>query len=380
MGKSLKGKELGKGISQRKDGLYQARFINRFGKRQTIYAKTYNDITKKLRDAQYEDEKQINVVTSNMTLDEWYDVWMTTCKKHCRDTTRRTYSVQYNRLREELGWRKLTNLNLVIIQNAFNNLKSDKSRRDCKALLVDMLNRAFESDLVNKNVAVSVNTKIDYTESPEKHVLTPDEIQLLYQSTRDSQLYPFFVLALNTGMRMGEILGLTWECVDFETGFIHVEKTLCYLPNAGTALYEFHPPKSKAGKRNIPMSKQVVEILQEQKAWRDKVNTRFKAQPGFEDLVFTSKTNHPLHESNIRTAIRYLVNRINAENPAQTFEAFTPHCLRHTFATNCIAKGMRPKTLQKLLGHNSLQMTMDLYCHVLDSTLKDEMSIITEMV
>ena len=80
MGKSLKGKELGKGISQRKDGLYQARFINRFGKRQTIYAKTYNDITKKLRDAQYEDEKQINVVTSNMTLDEWYNVWMTTCK------------------------------------------------------------------------------------------------------------------------------------------------------------------------------------------------------------------------------------------------------------------------------------------------------------
>ena len=361
MGKSLKGKELGKGISQRKDGLYQARFINRFGKRQTIYAKTYNDITKKLRDAQYEDEKQINVVTSNMTLDEWYNVWMTTCKKHCRDTTRRTYSVQYNRLREELGWRKLTNLNLVIIQNAFNNLKSDKSRRDCKALLVDMLNRAFESDLVNKNVAVSVNTKIDGTEQPEKRVLTPDEIQVLYQSTRNSQLYPFFVLALNTGMRMGEILGLTWECVDFEIGFIHVEKTLCYLPNNGTAIYEFHPPKSKAGKRNIPMSKQVMEILQEQKAWRDKVNSRFKAQPGFENLVFTSKTNHPLHESNIRTAIRYLVNRINTENPAQTFEVFTPHCLRHTFATNCITKGMRPKTLQKLLGHNSLQMTMDLY-------------------
>ena len=74
------------------------------------------------------------------------------------------------------------------------------------------------------------------------------------------------------------------------------------------------------------------------------------------------------------------VNRINTENPVQTFEVFAPHCLRHTFATNCIAKGMRPKTLQKLLGHNSLQMTMDLYCHVLDSTLKDEMSIITEMV
>ena len=137
MGKSLNGKELGRGITQRKDGLYQARFINRFGKRQTIYAKTYNEITKKLRDEQYEDEKQLNVVDSNMTLDEWYEVWLETCKKNCRNTTKRTYSIQYNRLRKDLGWRKLTNLNLVIVQNAFNDMKSDSTRRDSKALLVD---------------------------------------------------------------------------------------------------------------------------------------------------------------------------------------------------------------------------------------------------
>lgn len=380
MGKSLKGKELGRGISQRKDGLYQARFINRFGKRQTVYAKTYSEITKKLRDGQYEDEKQLNVVSSNITLDEWYAIWLDTCKKNCRDTTKRTYTIQYNRLREELGWRKLTSLNLVIIQKAFNNLKTDSSRRDCKAVLVDILNRAVEADLISKNVALAVNTKIEGREQAEKRVLTTEEIQMLYQSTRDSQLYPFLVLALNTGMRMGEILGLTWDSVDFESGIIHVEKTLCYLPNNGKAIYEFHPPKSKAGKRNIPMSKVVQEVLQEQKAWVNDVNTRFKPQRGFEDLVFISKTNHPLHESNIRASILYLVDRINEENPAEEFERFTPHCLRHTFATNCIAKGMRPKTLQKLLGHNSLQMTMDLYCHVLDETLKEEMSIIAEMV
>lgn len=380
MGKSLKGKELGKGISQRKDGLYQARFINRFGKRQTIYAKTMHEITKKLRDEQYEDERQINVVNSNMTLDEWFDTWMDTCKRNCRDTTKRTYTIQYNRLREKLGWRKLTNLNLMIIQDAFNNLKTDASRRDCKAVLVDMLNRAMEADLIVKNVALSVNTKIEGKERPEKRVLTEKEIQLLYQSARDSQLYPFLVLALNTGMRMGELLGLTWDCVDFKNGIIHVEKTLCYLPNNGNAIYEFHPPKSKAGKRNIPMSKLVRETLQEQRTWRDGVMNRFEPQVGFEDLVFTSKTNRPLHESNMRAAIDYLIDRINVQNPEKEFERFTPHCLRHTFATNCIAKGMKPKTLQKLLGHNSLQMTMDLYCHVLDETLKEEMANITEMV
>lgn len=380
MGKSLKGKELGKGITQRKDGLYQARFVNRFGKRQTIYAKTYNDITKKLRDSQYEDEKQLNIVNSNMTLDEWYVVWLETCKMNCRDTTKRTYKIQYNRLREELGWRKLKDLNLVVIQKAFNHLKTDSSRRDCKAVLVDMLNRAVEADLLNKNAALSVNTKIERKEAVEKRVLTTEEIKLLYQSSKGSQLYPFFVVALNTGMRIGEILGLTWDCVDFDNNMLRVEKTLCHLPNNGNAIYEFHPPKSKAGKRNIPMSKQVKEVLQEQKAWHDGILTRFQPQAGFENLVFTSKTNHPLNASNIRTAILYLVDRISEVNPAEKFERFTPHCLRHTFATNCIAKGMRPKTLQKLLGHNSLQMTMDLYCHVLDETLKEEMAIVAEMV
>ena len=218
-----KGKELGKGISQRKDGIYQARFINRFGKQQTIYAGTYTDITKKLRTEMYMDEKQINVVNSTMTLDEWYDSWINVCKTHCRDTTKRTYAIQYNRLREELGWRKLSQLNLVILQDAFNQLATDTMRADCKSLLVDMLNRAVETELLNKNIA------------------------------------------LGTGMRMGEILGLTWDCIDFENGVIKVEKTLCYLPNNGNAIYEFHRPKTKAGRRNIPMTKEVRDILLKQK-------------------------------------------------------------------------------------------------------------------
>ena len=76
MGKSLNGKELGKGLSQRKDGLYQGRFVNRFGKKQTVYAKTLNEVRQKLRNEQYEDEKALNVVAKDVTLDEWYEIWM----------------------------------------------------------------------------------------------------------------------------------------------------------------------------------------------------------------------------------------------------------------------------------------------------------------
>ncbi len=381
MGKSLKGKELGNGISQRKDGTYCARFVDRFGKRKSIYAKSYSEIRKKLREKQYEDEKQINIVENNMTLDEWFDEWINTCKRNCRDTTIRTYNIQYNRLREELGWRKLANLNLVVVQRAFNNLKSDASRADCKSILIDMLNRAMESDLIIKNVALSVNTVLEHNMRirEEKRVLTSDEIEILYKASRDGRLYPLFVIALNTGMRIGEIIGLTWDCIDFENGMIYVTQTLCYIPNNGNAIYELHPPKSKAGRRSIPMTKLVIEILLEQKTWKDDVNARFEPKLGFEDLVFTSKTNHPLHVANIKESINYLIKKINSENPEINFEHFTPHCLRHTFATNCIANGMKPKTLQRLLGHNSLQMTMDLYCHVLDDTIKEELGAFNEM-
>lgn len=380
MGKSLNGKELGKGITQRKDGLYQARFINRFGKRQTLYGKTISEITKKLRDEQYNDERQLNIISSGMTLDEWFERWITTCKQHCRNTTLRSYEVQYNRLRPVLGWRKLSSLNLVVLQEAFNHLKTDASRSDCRAVLIDMLNRAVEADLLVKNVAYGINAVLDDEEIEEKRILSDDEIEILLNTNKGCSLQNFLILGLGTGMRMGEMLGLTWDCVDFDKGIISVRQTLAYLPNNGKAIYEFHKTKTKAGKRDIPMTVEVKNALLSQQRWKNHVAIRHNPRPGMENLVFCSKTNNPIHESNIRGAIRYLVDKINRENSDLIFEPFTPHGLRHTFATKCIAKGMRPKTLQKILGHNSLQMTMDLYCHVEACTIKEEMGLVGEVV
>lgn len=375
MGKSFKGKELGNAIYQRSNGTYEARYIDRFGKMHSVYGKTITEVGKKQREKIYENEKQLNVVDEKMTLDEWYEKWITVCKVHCRTTTKRMFEIQYNRIKESLGWRKLTGLNLVVLQDAFNELGSDKSRRDCKALLVDIHNRAVEADLLVKNPALGINPVIDGKTKSEKRILSREEINTLLENSKGGMMYPILIVALGTGMRMGEILGLTWDCVDFKKRIITVEKTLTYLPRDGIiAQYEMHKTKTPAGNRKIPMTDNVYDILLLQKERRADIATHFEPRKGFENLVFTSKTNNPINASNIKDSLNYILDKINRGNPDDFFEHLTPHGLRHTFATNCIENGMEPKVLQKILGHSTLQMTMDLYCHVREDTLADEMA------
>lgn len=396
MGKSLNGKELGTGISQRKDRRYQARFINRFGNRQTIYAKTVTEITKRLREEQYQDDKQVNVISSSMTLDEWFEEWIITCKGNCRNTTLRTYRYNYNRLREELGWRKLNDLNLIVVQKVFNNLSTDNMRKTSKIVFNNMMKSALKSKLITTNFATDINIKtsktvkkekgkkitVSNTAKRERRVLTDKEIETILQDTiiNNRKLYNFIVVALGTGMRSGEILGLTWDCINFENNTINIEKTLVSVGGNGAGCYEFHLPKTESGIREIPMTKKVNEAFKNQKEIKSSIEVKYKARDDFEDLVFCSIHNRPLNTKNIIRSIKTASNRINEKNSELNFKPFTPHEMRHTFATKAIAKGMRPKSLQKILGHSNLAITMNLYCHVESESLKEQMSLLDEMV
>ena len=137
MGKSLKGKELGQGISQRKDGRYQARYTNRYGKRITLYAKTVTEIYKKLQNSQYEDSNLLNKDkgSSSITLNEWFDIWLQTYKRNCRQTSISNYTVAYKRIGNLIGHLKINDINLNILQESFNQIKSNESRKKSKKIL-----------------------------------------------------------------------------------------------------------------------------------------------------------------------------------------------------------------------------------------------------
>lgn len=380
MGKSLNGKELGKGITQRKsDKLYQGRFVNRFGKKQTVYGQTLNEVRQKLRNEQYEDERALNVVTREMTLDEWYKIWMDTCKKNCRNSTKETYAGHYRRIQKALGWRKLTALNLIIMQQAINELNTDNERKNSKKILVDMLEKAIDSDLLTRNAAKQINTVISKEEKKERRVLTVSEAEIFLNHAQDTFYYNLFVVALETGMRIGELIGLMWKNVDFEKCVVHVQHTLCYFRKDGKYIFELHDTKTSNGKRTIPLTKKALNALKKQKMQRQMILLKSEeAQDEYKDLVFVTKNNRPTQPFIVQECMNATIRHIQKEQPE--FERFSPHCFLHTFATRAIENGVPPKTLQKLLGHGSLLMTMDLYCHVTDDTLFDAIALMEKSV
>lgn len=133
-----------------------------------------------------------------------------------------------------------------------------------------------------------------------------------------------------------------------------------------------HDAKTYNSKRDIPLTTETIRALMRQKFKKQEIILKGNtASKEYEDLVFFTQNNRPTHQILINQSIKVTIYRANAAGIE--LQRFTSHTFRHTFATRAIERGMNPKTLQKILGHSTLQMTMDLYCHVTDDTLFAEM-------
>ena len=258
------------------------------------------------------------------------------------------------------------------MQEAFNKLKTDNARKNSKKILVDMLNKAVDTDLLVKNVAKQINTVISKEEKKERRVLTLKETDLFLKQAKGTFYENLFILALETGLRVGELSALQWEDIDLKNKVIHVRHTLCYFSRNGKYVFEMHDTKTNNGKRAIPLTVKAINSLECQKLQKQKIILKGKtAKEEFQNLVFVTKNNQPTQQFLINQCMQLVIQNIN--KAGIDFAPFTLHTLRHTFATRAIECGMNPKTLQKLLGHGTLQMTMDLYCHVTEDTLFLEM-------
>lgn len=380
MGKSLKGKECGKGICQRKDGLYEARFTNKKGKRKKKYFKTLPEAKNWLEDAKYKDKHLDSFIDTEIRVDDWYDYWEKNIISDRAPNTIRNYRERYKfNIKPIIGDMRLSDvkpMHCIIIFNKMENVYAGGTILQTYITLGTLLRAAVDNDLIRKHPMDGVKFSRPVKKRDDIRFLSVEEQKKFLAVAKRSHNYYQYALILETGLRTGELIGLTWDDIDFKKRTLTVNKTLEFRHKQ--KYWRAGPPKTEHSYRTIPLTNRAVEILREVRSkWLEQKKSAVLDQEleyldrrsgknkklVMKDLVFINwRTGEPAKNSSYDTHLYKLCEEAG-------IEPFCMHALRHTYATRAIESGMQPKVLQKLLGHASIKTTMDTYVHVTDELM-----------
>ncbi len=380
MGKNLKGKECGKGIYQRKDALYSARFVDKSGKRLEKCFSTLPEARNWLDDAKYADKHSDVFIPSDMTVNDWFEYWITHIVCDLAPNTRRNYRERFvHNIQPVIGDLLLAQvkpLHCKIVLNQMDEDYAGSTIRQTYIAMGTMLKSALMNDLIAKHPMDNVRYTKPVRAVNDIKFLTIEEQQKFMEVAKRSHNYNQYALILETGLRTGELIGLTWDAIDFKKRTLTVNKTLEYRHKQG--YWRAGPPKTQQSYRTIPLTTRAYNILQEISSKRgtrkesetlsqvlEYIDRRTgkKSSLVMKDLVFINfRTGEPAKNSSYDTHLYKLCDEANIKR-------FCMHALRHTYATRAIESGMQPKVLQKLLGHASIKTTMDRYVHVTEDSM-----------
>ena len=374
------------GEIQRKNGLYAFRYNSGDdGSRQTIYDRDLASLRRREEKIRRDVSDGIitNLAKRELTLNELFTRYMRSRK--LSPTTRGNYLAMWKSLVEgSLGKMKVVTIKKSNIRLFYANLgKEGYSHNTIKllhAMIYPCLEQATDDDLIRKNPAKNVLGDMGVPPT-ERTALTVEQEDKLIDFAKDSNVYnvyvPMLQIMLGTALRCGELLGLTWKDVSLENGEISIDHQLVYK-DFGNDCHEFHicPPKTAAGIRKIPMSETVRAAFAQQRKYNflRGLNNTYTVD-GYNGFIFMSKSGRPLQLGAVNNVLYNIVEKYNKKEIAlskeerrepQLMPAFSAHTLRHTACTRMAESGMDLKVLQYIMGHEKVNITMDVYNHIED--------------
>ena len=347
------------GIRQRKDGLYEARITLPNGKRRSIYGKTREEVAAAMADAISSRNKGLPVaVDGKQTVKTYLEGWLEAIQGTVRPKTYQGYE-SYARVHivPVIGGIRVAKLTPQQLQALYSKkLKEGLSPTTVRAIHAT-IHRAMEQaarwGVVARNVA-------DLVDAPrrarqEMKVLTSKQARALLEAAQGDRLEALYVLALSTGMRQGELLGLRWGDVDLDAARLHV-RAIMQRNHEGIGLRE---PKTASSRRQIALTGMAVAALRRHRARQLEERLAAGATWQDNDLVFPNTLGKPMEATNmLHRSFKPLLEK--ASLPDIRF-----HDLRHSAATLLLKQRVPAKVVSEMLGHSQVGVTLNIYSHVL---------------
>lgn len=389
MPKDLKGRELPKGIYQRKDGRYEARaLIN--GIRIQLYNFNLKELKVEFEKRKEEAKQGVDKKLSNITLDEWFDEWFNRYKiPHIKETSiapmKTKYRANFGRL---IGNMKVTEIRNMDIQDVINTMqregKATSSMRDALGRIRECLESAKNNRIISENPCFDITVPWENV-TKERRFLSQEEQNRFLQQVENNWYKEMFYIMFLTGMRIGEVGGLKWEDVDFKNKCININRSLSCQYESGVKTVRLTAPKTNNSYRRIPFMGEAEEMFLSQKKKQDRIKKelgeRYRSNGEFSDLVFVTSMGSPVFRHHAEKEVKKVVKAINEQEAFDSvkeqrephyFEDLYPHAIRHTFCSRCFQLDMNPKVVQKLMGHQHYSTTIDIYTHVMQDNIDSE--------
>lgn len=355
-------------------------------KRKVFYGNTKVEVIDKI--ASFKASQNLDDIPDDdkITFQEWFYNYLFQFRIHdMKPSTFDRYYGIYNNyvLNSQIGKKKLVDLRTIDFQKYYTVLLKTKPVSNIKSInryISTCINEAVRQGYINKNYTVSV--RLPKSEENETiNVLSLEEQKkfINYIKTNDVELKNFFIIALGTGMRQGEIMGLKWSDINFKTKTIKITRSLkkvTFIDADGSRRSEYieQTPKTKSSVREIPISESIMTSLKDQERIQ-KLNKLYIDNSLYiqSDYVFTDKVGNTIDKNKPNRHFRAILKELN----------ITPikfHSLRHTFATRLFERDVPVKTVQALLGHKDINTTMNIYTHVMKEQKEKAINILDDII